>query len=94
MSDAKVIALDDMRPQQVFAIHISIMRGPYAVPLPGHDAPLGELIWDYCDREAQAAIAACLREAADVIDPTMWEPTELEGVFKSVDARDDAGNDN
>jgi hypothetical protein len=24
-------------------------------------------------------------------DPTMWEPTELEGVFKSVDARDGVG---
>lgn len=39
-------------------------------------------------------MAACLREAADVIDPTPWEPTEHEGVFELVDARDDAGNDN
>jgi hypothetical protein len=30
-------------------------------------------------------MAACPREAADVIDPTMWEPTEHEGVFKSVE---------
>jgi hypothetical protein len=37
---AKVVARDDMRPRQVFAINISIMHGPYAVPLPVQSGPI------------------------------------------------------
>jgi hypothetical protein len=54
---------------------------------------LGELTWDECGRADQAKIAARLREAADVVDPTLWESTEHEGVFKSVNAQDDGVND-
>jgi hypothetical protein len=41
----------------------------------------------------ESAMAACLREAADVIDP-LCGSSEHVGVFKAVDAHDYEANDN
>jgi hypothetical protein len=54
---------------------------------------LGELTWDECGRADQAKIAARLREAADVIDPELWESTEHEGVFAHLDNEPQPLND-
>jgi hypothetical protein len=91
MSDAKVVDLPK-RPRPVFSIHVEVMP-PGSEPLPGHAAPLGELVWADVRREDQIAIRDCLLEAADVIDPTQWEPTEHEGVFAHVDNEPDPVND-
>ena len=58
---------------------------PSPTSSPGRDSPLGELTWDECGRAGQAKIAARLREAAEVIEPELWESTEHEGVFAHID---------
>ncbi len=80
--DNKVVTLASARRSQVFAVRVTVMRDRNATPLPGH-TNLGEFVSDM-DAD-DAALAACLREAADVTDPTLWVPTEYEGVFASVD---------
>ena len=71
----------DPRKSPIYAISVDLMLEPNAKPMPRVETPLGALSTVDLPDKDQAVMAACLREAADMIDPDLWIPTmDCEGV--------------
>jgi hypothetical protein len=64
----------------VYSISIELIKDRVAEPLPGMTNPIGELSAADLPEKDRRVMAACLREAADMIDPGNNFATGFEGI--------------